>query len=241
MAFTEEQKKEIASIIAAAIPEAIKPLLDESKEEFGKMANGAATRAVDKVMKDVKGKLDGVPTGDALAELVKTQIEAVKGELGKVQATPASGNGEPKKPDTEFLKLQEQMANLLKERERERAEFKATQERIARDEEARALTDELRKHVRPELVDAAALLLNVKQKAIVRDEKGNIVYRAQRKDYEENLTVSDGVAEWIKSEQGKVFLPAKEVGGGGDKNGGKAPTSGSADSSKNVFLDGLRQ
>lgn len=123
---------------------------------------------------------------------------------------------------------QEKMAKALKtateEREAEKASAKRLRERTSI---TKALTDN---GVTGPLADAAAVLLLTEQKRVKTLDNNEVVFTVQRgADYPEDWPVDKGVAEWLKSDQGKAFLPPREGSGAGSgrgKAGGGAGAGG---------------
>lgn len=218
MAFTDEQKAEIAGLLTEALGSALTPI----KDEFTKMVSGAIAKS----HKALEGKIPQAPTAESLAALVKEQLEAA--QASKLAETDQAKGGavQPAKPDPALLKLQEELENIKKDRERIARESKEEKDRHARDEEENALAQALGPHVRQSaaMVEAAKLLL-LKRNVVQRNDKGEIVYKATRKsgstEYEELLPLNDGVKEWAASKEAEDFLPPKDAGGSGDARRGQ--------------------
>lgn len=169
----------------------------------------------------------GLATADDLTG-IKTILEGLqttKAQPGAGGQPAAGGQNQQTQADPEVAKLREQIEKLTKDNERERKEKAEQAARIDQEQRERSITDALRsKGVRNELVDAAAALLLVKRNVLKRNDSGELVYVVKRKDYEDELPVADGVEEFLKTDEGKAYLPPRDVGGTGEKGGHKVST-----------------
>ena len=60
------------------------------------------------------------------------------------------------------------------------------------------------------------------EKRVEYSESGNLEFLIPETGYTDRLTVSDGVKKFLSSDEGKMYLPAREVAGSGN-TGGSAP------------------
>lgn len=67
----------------------------------------------------------------------------------------------------------------------------------------------------PHLQKAAMAILISEDKVVSYDEDGTMVFKTQN---EGNLVLAEGIKSWVKSDEGKNFLPAKGAAGSGDRN-----------------------
>lgn len=131
--------------------------------------------------------------------------EATQRELAKMKA------------DNDSLK--KRLDEEAKAREEERSAR-------ARQEERSALTEALRKAGIPDgRLGGAVSYLFLDQKKIVRDKEGNITWPVKRDGYEDPLSIEQGVAEWLKTDEGKAYLPPVDATGSGSR-GGPPPKPG---------------
>lgn len=92
----------------------------------------------------------------------------------------------------------------------------------------------------------AQAAVSVLHGSLERDTSGNIVYVSKETGptgpYDERVTVAEGVSRYLATDDGKHFLPARQVGGSGNK-GGNAPQMNPGQQSDGEFvgamLDGL--
>lgn len=110
--------------------------------------------------------------------------------------------------------------------ERNAAQAKAERESRMRQEESTELSSALSAAGVPgPLANAAATILH---NAIERDADGNILFVCKEDGptgpYEERVAVAEGVSRFLRTEDGKHFLPARPATGSGNR-GGNAPAS----------------
>lgn len=123
----------------------------------------------------------------------------------------------------------------VKSMQRELADLKGEVTRakqIASDERAKNRTATLRSKVTDELAKhgitdptrikhALALLVDSEKRISFQDDDGdNIVFRDSNDD---PLDLTQGLKSWVKSDDGKHFLPPSGTRGSGDRSGGNAP------------------
>ncbi|KYF87796.1 hypothetical protein BE20_24945 [Sorangium cellulosum] len=124
--------------------------------------------------------------------------------------------------DPEISKQIEDLRNQLK-KERETA---ARERRAAREEKAFAeLRSELAGKVRPETVDTVAKLLFHADRRVVIGDDGSIAFRHGDAEYD----LRGGLAEYLKSKDAAMFLPAPGYGQQPKKPGLKAPNRAPGD------------
>lgn len=105
------------------------------------------------------------------------------------------------------------------------AEKVANAERQAREEERKtrlveeernSLANALRgKGVDEKRLKGAMALLYTEEKKVTRDETGAIKFRVQREGYEDLMDLGAAVEEWLKTEEGKTYLPPRPAAGSG--------------------------
>lgn len=165
-----------------------------------------------------------------LNAVVTSHTKRLEGSLAKkLEALLASAIPKPAEPDPEENDIKGQLkalqAQLASERKaREDAERRGEEERKSRqrDEEHNALSSALRDAgiTNPVQVKAAQALL-LTEGRVTRTEDGKVAFKVVDKYGAENLVdLAAGVGSWAK-EDGKYFLPPKDVKGSG---GGTAKT-----------------
>ena len=221
MALTEEDKTTITELITATLTAALPTALEPMKKEFGRMANGAATTAAKAAIKAIEDKVASLPDAEGLATLIEAKIgEKVpaKVEGAKDEAAQAASKAAEDK-------FQKQIDALKKQLQAKDDSEKAATLKQQRTEERTVLGTALEKAgVKPSLRPAAIALL-IERGALARDAEGAVIYKSRdAAGAEEIKQVEAGIADWIKSDEGKEYLPPKEAGGSGDKSrahGGK--------------------
>jgi hypothetical protein len=180
------------------------------------------------VARQVSGAVDGRLGRGKMKEIIAESVRGVLGEvlpealkpLGLSKAPAAGADDGEDTPKMKQLRAEQQaLAAKLEEQKRERET-----ERSARLEaENRSLLQAaLRAAGVPDnRLRGATAELYLDQKRVKRDADDRVVMTFKRDGYVEDLELSEGVAEWLKTEDGKVYLPPVETRGSGNQ-GGKA-------------------
>lgn len=160
----------------------------------------------------IAGEAAGVAVTDAIAPL-REEIAGSKGGDGKGKDGSAPWTESP-----EYQEMLKRDKARDEEMKRMREERKQEIEQKKRAEEREILTQELRKGgLEESTLRAATALLLSEDKVIMRDDNDQIVWRAQRDGYHDDLPVSAGVAEYLTTDEGKALLPAAGARGTGSK------------------------
>lgn len=110
--------------------------------------------------------------------------------------------------------------------ERDEALAKEATQR-ARSEERSALTNALNANgISGPRASAVAAWLHGEGGRVRRSKEGGVVFVVKRDGYDEELDVARGVADWLATDEGKEFVPARQVGGAGTES--KQPQRGAA-------------
>ena len=159
------------------------------------------------------------------AEREKAEQERAEQEKTKTAAGTGAADSEWKKKLDQLQRKFDEESEARKKAETER---EAERQTAKREEERAVLASALRKNgVDEARVKAAGALLYLEDKRVVRDADGKIVFKKALKGGDfEDVSVEDGIADWVKSDDGKVFLPAKGAGGSGGNGLKHPPTSG---------------
>jgi hypothetical protein len=138
----------------------------------------------------------------------------------------ADGNGTVRKgesePNPELKKLQDQITQLTKQAEDARSERDAERAR-ARDSSLRQRVTDALSGVGVEGVrarHALALLVDSERRVRWSDDGGSLLFRT---DTHDELELAAGVREWLKTEDAKLYLPARGALGSGDRPGAQPP------------------
>lgn len=176
--------------------------------------NRAITARFSDHQKKLEKHLDGFSTSlmGKLEDLIKT-------------APPSSATAEPTKSaaeSPEFKGLMKQMAELEKVNQRIQLERDAERTK-SRDAALRQnLSDALIKHGvdATRVKHAVGILVDSEKRVRFEDDGETLVFKDTDNTDVDLLT---GVKSWVKSDDGKFFLPPRGVNGSGDRGAGKAP------------------
>jgi hypothetical protein len=129
-------------------------------------------------------------------------------------ATPAEASKADRESDARIKAMEAKMADS-------EARAKNAEDKRAREEESRLLSDALAEKGITGARQKAAMALLREEAKISRDSEGRVVFHVQREGYVDPLDVAAGIDEWVKGD-GREFLPARGVSGSGAE-GGKGP------------------
>ena len=171
--------------------------------------------------KDSIGAIAGEAAGQAM-EGFSSKIDeliAAQGKSSEGDDKEDKGN-KGKTPDFKDSPEYKAMVQRDKDRQTEHdaliAKDKEKEEAQLRSEERTHLEAALRKAGIEEVkIRACAATLIHEDKVLQRDSAGNIVYRAQRDGYFDDLDLSAGVADYLGTDEGKAFMPASGASGTG--------------------------
>lgn len=149
-----------------------------------------------------------------------TAMAEEKAKKGGKKDDDADADAEQRK------KYESRIADLEKARDDERKLREEEAAKAARKEERSVLSDALREAgVDNSRVRAAVALLN-EDGVVGRDDDGKIVWKIQRAGYTDEVALEAGIAEWLKTEEGKAHLPARGVAGSGGTGSQRGKRSG---------------
>lgn len=146
----------------------------------------------------------------AFGQIEKT-LEEKLAALGKRDEKPEAKQGEQGEDPT---------AAKLKALEKKLAE---RDEAIAREAAQRSRTEERStlmnalnaQGITGARANAVAAWLHGEGGRVRRSKDGAVVFAIKRDGYDDELDVAKGVAEWLATDEGKEFAPARQVGGAG--------------------------
>jgi hypothetical protein len=144
-------------------------------------------------------------------------LKPLSDQFAELKAAPPPGKkpgkgeegGELSDSVKELLAKSEGRIKELEEKNRQESAAR-TEERAARfrDEERTALANVLRAAGVDELrLKPAVALLYTEDKRVARTEDGKIVMKVQKAGFVDDVSLDEGVASFLKTEEGKVFLP----------------------------------
>lgn len=189
--------------------------LEEKLGEFKTSFNDGMNKAISThVTRATKGLTESISA--AVAEKLKSSEDEPpddkkgKGEKGTDPEVKKQLDAMQKRLDTsEKARLDAESKQAATEQKR----LKTEEREAARTILAKAGLDEPR-------VKAALAILHTEEGRIARAEDGKIVW----KNGDDEVDLGKGLGEWLKSDEGKTFVPARDVrGSGGGGGGGKGP------------------
>lgn len=181
------------------------------EDKVSRVVNAAisahVTRMKGSLSKDFEGMLK--PFADTLAKLQSQQI---------VTPPPEAGKGNPDAAlDIERQKMADKIRELEDRYKQAEASRESEQKARQRDEERNELAGALRRagvgdaQIRP----AIALLYTEEQRVARLPDTNKVALKVNGKYGEELVPVDEGVLSWLKTDDGKMFLPARGAGGSG--------------------------
>lgn len=141
--------------------------------------------------------------------------ESLKSSRTEEAEGGASGKGGEAESETkkQLAAMQKRLEAAEKKTEEERTARETERQARMRDEERTTLASALRKAGVSEeaRVKGAMALLYTEEKRVARTEDGRIVYRKG----DDELDLDKGIADFLKSDEGKLYLPPRQVAGSG--------------------------
>lgn len=204
------------------------PLNEAQTAAVGKIVNDAVNGAVTNHLTRFKkqfGEEIGKTLTDSLApigEQLKTLAE--RGAQQGAGGAGGTGGGQPNPFEAQIrsmeAKYEGQIRELKAANDAEKSEREKERQIRMRDEERGMLTDSLRTSGLPDtMIKAAVALLHGEEKRIGRTDDGRIVFRTEKGTgaarYTDEQDMAVGVAEWLKTDDGKSFVPARPAQGAG--------------------------
>lgn len=222
------------------------PFTPDQEKALGRMVNSALTSHMGrKPFKDAIAAAVGEHTSPILAKLE----EMSGGGSGDGGGGNGAGNGNGQgggsvKLPPEVQRQLDEQAKLIKRLQGENETSKAESARVKKQnetaEEKAALGRALKAGGLPdERVAGAVALLYHEQAKLKRDADGRVRYQLAREGYTDDVDVETGVAEWLKSSEGKSYLPPVNVQGGGARGGSSGGARGKAEPTEAELLGEL--
>lgn len=204
---------------------------DDGDDDIDAKINAAITNRFKSFEKRIEKTL-----ADTVAKLASAKpSEEDDGDDDATEGDPDAGPA--KKPidsaaARKLAKIEKDLKREREARERAEAEAKTTEDKRKAAEEDQSLESALRDKgvTNPVQLKAAKAMLKAEGR-VIRDEAGQIRLAGKDKHgYDVQFDMDSGVEAWVKSDEGKTFLPARQVGGtgtgGASANGGRGSGSG---------------
>lgn len=193
----------------------------ELDERVNRVVNAAVsahlTRVKGALSKDFEGLLAG-----ALKPVTDTISRLEAAHQSKSTAQGDSGSRDEVIQGIERAKYDDRIRELEERYKAAESAREAEQKARQRDEERSALADALRKGgVDDARIRPAVALLYTEEQRVSRDDANKIVMKMNGKYGEEHISLDEAVTTWLKSDDGKMFLPPRGAGGSGSNFGTK--------------------
>jgi hypothetical protein len=195
----------------------------EQREELTKIINGASSTHATRMQKVFDQKLE--EQASSFSSMLTEQFA----KFGNANPTPPDGDKKKKSSgdsavDQRLEEMEREHQARMKEYENRQkqieSERQSERETMLRSEERTKLKDALvAKGVDPTRARAAVAVLHTEDKRIRRDKDGSIVFEFQRDGYRDQKSLKEGVDEWLSTDEGKHYAPARTPGGSGAQPG----------------------
>lgn len=182
---------------------------------------------------------------ERMGKMLEDRMAKVLEQIKPTAEAPKPTGGPADEVKAQMAEMQNRLKAAEAEREREKQAREQERAERMRSEERAALADALRSAgVGDKQVKPAVAMLFTEEGRVKRDDTGAIKFRVQKDGYEDLVDLETAVKEWVKTEEGKIFLPARQVGGSGTKPSGVPGHNGkgvSPDELKAQLLDNVRK
>ena len=203
---SDEEKAEVTELVNGAVNGAITNQLTRFKKTFTEEITKTLSDALTPFGAQLKDVLDKVGTaGKGDGEIAK----------GKGNQLSAEVSEELNKARGQVAELTAMVEKERRAREEEREQAEKAKAESSRREERDQLGQILRARGVPETqARAAVALLHGEENKVGRAEDGAIVFKIQKgtgqAKYVDEVALDKGVDEWLKTDDGKTFLPARQ-------------------------------
>jgi len=166
---------------------------------------------------------------DRIDKLLEERLSAKQKAAEEVDENDADDEPEDKGDDKvaakspsdatakQIASLQRQLTRERNEREKREAADREKDAKIARDEERAKLSEALTTAgVDPKRIRGAIALLHTEDKRVRRSAEGKIVFVDENDD---EFDLAAGIKQWIASDEGKGYMPARGAQGSGAEPG----------------------
>ncbi len=168
-----------------------------------------------------------------LPGLIASAMKPLLDEIQALKAPRGDDEGKSKKGDPAMAAVTAQLEDMKAKWTSSEAARVAAEKR-SRDDSARtALKDALAPHVRPELLGVLTDNLYVMKGVVDFDDDGTPLFKTKKKDVygdleDVRMPLKDGVAQYLKSEEAKAFLPSPGTSGAAPKTKIQGRSTGAA-------------
>lgn len=162
---------------------------------------------------------------------VMTKMDEVNGKLetaAKAAEKPAGGekpgeSGMSPEVEAKFKRMEDELAKARKAQEDAEAQRKADAEKAKAEKLSATLSTALRDAGITNAVQAKAAqaLIEREERVAWDEEDGELKLKVKDKYGEKLVALGEGLADWVKSEEGTVFLPPRSAAGSGNEGGGR--------------------
>lgn len=200
---------------------------EQAQEMISKAVNGALSkRNLEKTVGDiVMASLAKFQEAKEAEATEKQEEQAAKGPDAKGELPPAY--------KAHYDRLEAQLKAEREERLKAEKAREDVEKARRRDEERSTAAEHLRKHgISDARISGALAVLHTERGAIARSEDAKrIVFKSKDKyGNDVELALDEGLQQWLKTDEGKEYLPARDARGSGGA-GGKANGQSSKDGS----------
>ena len=210
----------------------------EPKDAAGKPAGEAGADEVltrEEMIREIDGRFNAL-TNAINAEQRKRQQSATKEleaalqkgiaplaeQMAALQPQPPASEAAVDAQKLQQLKYEAELKALRDEVVAQKAAREQEERKRLQQEERAALAGVLGKQGLDQARARAAIaLVYTEEQRVKRAEDGKITFRIQTKFGEEQASLEDGVAEWLKTDDGKAFLPPTGAAGAGTSASGR--------------------
>ncbi len=219
-----------------------------TRGELTALVNAAVTTQVGRKLAPLKQQIDSLPA--MVTEGVTAAVTAAfsaNGQGQQRQAAPGAQQGKDAaagaQESPQMVEMRQQLEQLQGKLKAQETANEAAQRRVREGERDNAITGALSTHgVDKARLRGAALVLRESLVAIKdKDAPGGerYVYRVKRDGFEDDLDIGAGVAEWVKTDEGKSYLAPTQAarGGAGTRQAAGAGAGQQAGSGRGVPQD----
>lgn len=213
------------------------------EERIGKLVDARLNRAISGHLTRMTPKLAETIGAQVLAGIKASQGEVDDdagdaGDAGAGKSKAGKGAAVSDEVSQRMKLLEKQLADEKKKREASEAKQLEAEGRRARAEEDDAVKSALMAAgVKDEARIRAALHTHRGEGRIKRDEAGSILFVKRGDAGDEEIPLAKGIAEWAKTDEGKVFMPATGAAGSGS-SGAKNGANGANGAASGKFGEG---
>jgi len=182
----------------------------KSMKDFNKAMSARDARilnSVNKVVADALAKFQPVASAPVASEEDETVDESEEEQQAVSDKPVPKGARKPSAAEIAAKKAMTQVKNLEKKMQEERAAAEAAKKLAEEKEERLALTQAL---TEVGVRGSKAALNHLKAEGrIGRNADGELIFKMPRDGYEEEMSLEEGLTEWLSTDEGKLFAPPR--------------------------------